>query len=319
MRVAAPFAAVVVAATVLAGCGQLPPGGSSGGAASTPFLGVMNDASHGWEMTGGGVARTSDAGRTWTELKGLPAINYAWGTVASFTSADVAWLCEQGRARGSQPGVSGDTRTFATPTALCVVTADGGATWTKHDVPGSGTSGFGRRRDDATVDDLLGLSGREAWLTVGTVDTFAGGGQESIGLIELALRHTVDAGAHWVAVRDLKVDINTPWPGGALDWVDVGPSGAIYVSGFSKGIDRSTDGGATWTTLNAPLPLLGQAGTQVFCGLAEQGDQLTVTFRESVNNNQKIFSETSTDAGKTWSAAVQSPATPSGGMGFGQC
>jgi hypothetical protein len=270
----------------------------------------MVDSTHGWELTGDGLARTSDGGATWTSLKGLPKISYALGTVASFASADVAWLCEQGRVRGSQPSAIGDTRTSASPPALCIATGDGGKTWVAHDVPGSGTRSVGRRRDDATVDSVFAASARAAWVMVGTLDTFAGGGHESIGLIELALLHTVDSGVHWSTVRDQKVDLNTPWPGGAANWVNVGPSGALYVSGFSKAIDRSTDGGATWTTLPAPLPSIGDVGTQVYCSLTESGTRLTVTIRAFVSSNRQLYDEVSGDGGRTWSGPVPALSPP---------
>ncbi len=310
VRSASPAAVAVLAALTLGACGMQPGSGGAPAGSSAPHLAVMNDQSHGWALTSGGVARTSDGGQTWTNLKGVPDINYSWGTVASFPSADAAWVCEQGRARGSQPSTSGDTRTFTTPPARCVASADGGRTWTQHDVPGSGTKGFGRTRDDSTIDDILGVSGAEAWLMVGTLDTFAGGGQERIGLIELRLLHTVDAGAHWSVVRDQKVDVGTAWPGGAASWIDVGPSGTLYTSGFSKGIDRSTDGGASWTTLHVPLPTAGQAGTQAYCGLTQKGEQLTVTTRAYVQNNATMFDEVSTDGGTTWSAPVVAPSGP---------
>ena len=173
-------------------------------------------------MTGGGIARTTDGGPPGPASRAaqhqlLP------GTVASFPSADVAWVCEQGRvARIAAGDAVGDTRTFTTPPALCVATADGGKTWDAHDVPGSGTRAWdGPATTRPSTTSSPSVAG-EAWLMVGTVDTFAGGGQESVGLIELALLHTVDVGAHWSVVRDQKVEVGTTWPGAAARWIDVG-------------------------------------------------------------------------------------------------
>ena len=196
----------VVISAFLAGCAIVPIAHDRSGTApvASPVTATVLDASHGWELTSGGIWRTVNGGRTWVRIKNLPSINYAWGTVASFPSPDNAWVCQQGRARGSKPGSIGDTRTSSSPPGECFATSDGGRTWTTYNVPHSGTTSVGRGRDDATINDLTAADGRNAWIIVGTIATFAGGGQESINLIEVRLLHTLDAGAHWTSIRDVE-------------------------------------------------------------------------------------------------------------------
>lgn len=273
---------------------------------------VVLEAAHGWEMTTLGLFRRTDGGRTWTRVTGLPAINYVWGTLASFPSIDAAWLCEQGRARGSKPGAIGDTRTAASPAAECFATGDGGTSWSEHDVPHSGTTIFGRRRDDATVNSLLATDGRAAWIVVGTLDTFAGGGQESINLIDVRLLATKDGGKQWSVKRDKEAPSGGSVAATGAQWVSIGGSGSVYVSGFSDGIDRSTDSGGSWTTLRVPIPAIGTLGASEYCSIAESRSSLLVTIREYVSNTPHAFYELSADGGGTWSVNTKpsGPAAP---------
>ena len=302
------IATVVVAALLVAGCSVFPKSQSAPAAtiARPPVHTVVLATAHGWEMTSTGLLRSTDGGRTWARVNGLPAINYVWGTLASFASSDVAWLCEQGRARGSKPGTIGDTRTAASPPARCFATGDGGASWAEHDVPGSGTTSVGRRHDDATVNSLLAIGGRAAWIVVGTMDTFAGGGQESINLTEVRLLATTDGGAQWSVRRDEQALQGGSVASTGAEWVSVGGSGSIYVSGFTAGIDRSTNSGRSWSTLRVPMPAIGTPGTSQYCSIAERGTSLLVTVREYVSDAPKSYFELSDDGGARWTQ-VTSP------------
>jgi hypothetical protein len=92
------------------------------------------------------------------------------------------------------------------------------------------------------------------------------------------------------------------------EWVSVGGSGSIYVSGFTAGIDRSTDSGRPWSTLRLPMPAIGTPGTSQYCSIAERGTSLLVTVRESVSDAPKSFFELSDDGGARWTQVT----TPSG-------
>lgn len=295
--------AVVISAASLAGCAILPIAQDRSGTtpAWSPVAVAMLDASHGWKLTTSGIWRTVDGGRTWARIKNLPSINYAWGTVASFPSANVAWVCEQGRARGSTPGTLGDTRTSWSPPARCFATADGGRTWSTHNVPDSGTTSVGRGRNDATINGLTAADGRNAWIIVGTLATFAGGGQESINLIEVRLLHTVDAGAHWASVRDVQAPPKANVAATGADWVSLDSTDQLYVSGFDNGIDRSTDLGRSWQRLAVPIPSVGEPGTAQYCSVDAHGSLLLVTIREDVANAARALYEQSSDAGASWS------------------
>ena len=304
--------AVVISAAALAGCAIVPIAHDRSGSApvGSPVTVAMLDASHGWELTSGGIWRTVNGGRTWVRIKNLPSINYAWGTVASFPSPDAAWVCQQGRARGSTPGSIGDTRTSSSPPGQCFATSDGGRTWSTHNVPDSGTTTVGRGRNDATINGLTAIDGRNAWIIVGTIATFAGGGQESINLIGVRLLHTLDAGAHWSSVRDIEAPPKASVAATGADWVSVNSTGRLYVSGFDNGIDRSTDVGRSWQRLAVPIPSIGEPDTAEYCSVAAHGSLLLVTIREYVANAAKALYEQSTDAGISWSQ-VRAPAVAS--------
>jgi hypothetical protein len=297
--------AVVIGAFGLAGCAIVPIAHDRSGTApvGSPVTATVLVASHGWELTSGGIWRTVNGGGTWVRIKNLPSINYAWGTVASFPSPDNAWVCQQGRARGSKPGSIGDTRTSSSPPGECFATSDGGRTWTTHDVPDSGTTSVGRGRDDATINDLTAADGRNAWIIVGTIATFAGGGQESINLIEVRLLHTLDAGAHWTSIRDVEAPPKASVAATGAEWVSIDSTGRLYVSGFDNGIDRSSDLGRSWQRLAVPIPSIGEPGTAQYCSVAARGSLLVVTIREDVASAPTAFYEQSTDAGASWSQA----------------
>jgi hypothetical protein len=304
--------AVAISAASLTGCAILPIAKDRPGAVPTgsPVAVAMLDASHGWKLTTSGVWRTVDGGRTWARVNNLPSINYAWGTVTSFPSPNVAWVCEQGRARGSTPGTIGDTRTSSSPPARCFATADAGRTWSTHNVPDSGTTSVGRGRNDATINALTAADGRNAWIIVGTLATFAGGGQESINLIEVRLLHTLDAGAQWTSVRDVQAPPNANVAATGADWVSLDSPDRLYVSGFDNGIDRSTDLGRSWQRLAVPIPSVGDRGTAQYCSVDAHGSVLMVTIREDVANAATALYEQSSDAGASW-AQVRAPATAS--------
>ncbi len=295
-----------LAASAVAGCSIFPKAQSAAPAtaAASPLAVAMLDSAHGWELTAAGVQRTADGGRTWQRITNLPRINYVWGTLVSFPAITVAWLCEQGRARGSSPGSVGDTRTSASPPARCFVTRDGGMSWTQHDVPDTGTSTVGRGREDVTINWLTAIGPDVAWIVVGTLDTFAGGGQESINTTDVRALRTDDAGAKWSVLREVHVPSGHSVTATGADWVDVGASGSVYLSGFDMGIDRRTDTGAGWRTLAVPIPPLGAAGESEYCSLAEVGNTLVVTIREYVHDAPAHFYEVSADGGATWSQAT---------------
>jgi hypothetical protein len=304
--------AVVISAVGLTGCAVVPIAQNQSGTtpAGSPVTVAVLDASHGWELTTGGIWRTVDGGRTRARIKDLPSINYAWGTVASFPSPDVAWVCEQGRARGSVPGRIGDTRTSSSPPARCFATADAGRTWSTHNVPDSGTTSVGRSRDDATINGLTAIDARNAWIVVGTIATFAGGGQESINATEVRLLHTSDAGAHWTSVRDVQAPPKANVAATGAEWVSLDSTDRVYVSGFDDGIDRSADLGRSWQRLAVPIPSVGEPDTAQYCSVAAHGSLLLVTIREYVANAATAFYEQSTDAGVSWSQ-VRVPAIAS--------
>ena len=303
------IASICVASFLLAGCEALPKSIASNGSAATPAA-VLVSADD-WRLTSSGLLRTDDAGKTWHPVENQPAINYAWGPVASFPDDHSAWVCEQGRARGSTSGDVGDTATSASLPARCYVTGDGAKSWTQHDVPSTGTATVGRQRDDTTVNDIDANDSRTAWIVVGTMSSFAGGGHESISETELRLLHTRDSGVHWSTVRDEQAsDSGSSLSPGGAQWVTLGKSGTIYANGFSVGIDRSSDSGRSWTTIVVPFPPGGEPEGNEYCSLSEEGSSLVVTERELITGVRERFYEASTDNGTTW-MTLSKPASAS--------
>lgn len=272
----------------------------SGGVSPSNSPGTVLLASpNGWKLTSAGLLHVANDHGSWQSIDTLPAINYVWGTVASFATRQVAWLCEQGRAIGLNETGPGALATGTSPPARCFATGDGGVHWTDHDVPSTGTTIAGSWRYDTTVDEVVAVSGREAWAAVSTLDTFAGGGEESEAETDVRIEHTLDAGAHWVVSREVQSsDDTTSVNADGEDWVTLLPQG-VLAGGVSDGVAESMSDGASWSTLSVPMPP-GSSDTTSLCGAHQQGSQLVVAFQTFVQSSEQVSYEVTDDGGSHW-------------------
>ncbi|HXA29955.1 MAG TPA: hypothetical protein VN193_14535 [Candidatus Angelobacter sp.] len=170
-----------------------------------------------------------------------------WGVIRSSPSAAVEWVCQEGFARGVGPQRAyGDTRYQDFALDRCFHTADGGATWTVHDVPGTGGTYTGRDRDTIDVVSLAAVDGLHAVAIVRTEHVHTGGGHESDEITDLRLVHTADGGTTWTVLRERKPGSDGTPPDLAIPALRMtGQTGTL--ADFAPGdFERSDDGGATW-------------------------------------------------------------------------
>jgi photosystem II stability/assembly factor-like uncharacterized protein len=179
-------------------------------------------------QAGDELFRTSDAGRSWTDLGHSPL-----GEL-SFVTPSRGW------------GV----RSWGYPTAL-VATVDGGASWQRVNGPcgkdqyfDSGVAGWGRVAL-AYVADVSFVSAATGWVLCE--------GEAAMGDAPIGVFETTDGGDTWVR-RSASIDEN---PGG-IQFIEDGP-GWFWPDGIAR-LMTSVDGGATWRPLGALRPGLTAEG-----------------------------------------------------------
>lgn len=245
-----PILMIVVAAVLVAGCGQpaADQGGGTGGPAvnARPQWGPgragqtavqMIDASVGWAITGDSVLRTTDGGAHWL------AVTPDVGQLAPGAGEGFGQACVLGP----------DTALFARSEGAdarevtLYSTSDGGATWAKTSI--------GTAPDDVPTPRAIGFSGEDnGWLLV----NFGGVamGSEMVGIYT-----TGDGGATW---RPAAVTEPTGQQSGSLPLGGI-KSGVTFLSdqiGWVAGawhgdgvwLYGTFDGGRTWQRANLPVP-----------------------------------------------------------------
>jgi photosystem II stability/assembly factor-like uncharacterized protein len=194
------------------------------------------DPRHGWAVVSGGldagasraggVYRSSDGGRTWTQLKASPCATIGWPIGLSFVSAPHGWVACDGL-KGAGEAAKGVAETF-----------DGGITWGVRSRVTPTGSGIG---SIPISDYLMNLSMRSsgpgiAW--EGRGGTF----------------RTTDAGRTWQPIPPGGTDAG-PIPLGAStatdrDWFVVMWDGDLQATALWA----SHDGGSTWQSVSAVPP-----------------------------------------------------------------
>jgi len=304
--------ALLVAAC--AGCGQglVPAGGTDLG----PWLALaMVDATHGWGVTTHDVVRTDDGGAHWTGVA-KPPIPPASLDVRAFTaSGTVAWLCEQGAARGSSPVTNpeGDPRNARSGLARCTVSADGGRTWASpHDVPGTASTYTSRTRIDSTVMSLSARDQQQAWAVVRTTRSFAGGGHESFDLEGITVIQTVDGGATWTVLRRrAPASDGSPDSPAGVQWVRFTDALTGWMAGYLPDtMEVSHDGGLTWRPAGLPLPARNEQADLVELAPLPRvggGELLEPVVVGSIRTSFRGTFLASPDGGRTWTSTVSPP------------
>ena len=257
------------------------------------------DASIGWAVgQSGSIIHTADGGATWVgQISGT-----SWNlTDVSFADADNGWAI--GRTELT-PG------TFDMQTSrLLLHTSDGGATWRRQALPGSQWPYL--PKDVCFVDAqngwILGDSGGydnyilhttdgghtwefqrpESWLPVqGIVFTSP---TQGWAVSWTHVYRTDDGGATWQTARD-DLGLFPHWScvTAVGDTVWVGNAESVYW--FTPQMVKSTDGGATWTTLSSPPQLL---SAPVFVN-ASEGFGITRSMSQGIVHTA--------DGGATWTS-----------------
>jgi photosystem II stability/assembly factor-like uncharacterized protein len=184
-------------------------------------------------ITGDGVFRSTDAGKTW-QYAGLRDTHTTSAIAIDPRNAGVVYVASMGHAFVPD----GDRGVFKT--------SDGGKTWTKVLFVNDATGAIALSMDPqhpATLYAATWQAQRQPW-------KLTSGGPGS------GLYKTTDGGAHWTNLSH-----NPGYPSGVLGRIGVGVSASdprvVYsiVQAKAGGIFRSGDGGATWRRTNDDMEL----------------------------------------------------------------
>jgi photosystem II stability/assembly factor-like uncharacterized protein len=261
--------------------------GAIGVAESNPdvvYVGGGETEIRGNTAPGDGLWKTTDGGKTWTELTGFPdgRRNHFAKIRVHPANPDVVWAAALGRAFGKSPmrGVFKST--------------DGGKTWRQVlRRAGNDSTGAIDLVLDPSNPDVQYASLWEAWRTPWSLTS---GGPGS-GLFK-----STDGGETWTELTR-----NAGLPRGTIGKIGVTVSGAkssrvwalIEAEGEDGGVYRSDDAGATWTKLNTERKLRQRAWyyTRIY---ADPKDTNTVYVL-----NVGFFR--SNDGGKTFPTQIRVP------------
>ena len=281
--------AIPALSALLSGCG--PQRGAHPGGAPTPrgkpygglgFTAIhMVGASLGWAMGGAALFRSSDGGRTWSNVS-PPSRPSAGTIVAAFGGASRAWAA------------------MATPSGVQLFsTADGGAHWSAAVAPGS--SNLVPRFLSFLTDSVHG------WLWCA--------GATAPGLEPGVLFRTADGGATWTeAVSTGAASGAARGPGLPAAGVKSGLAfrdqnhGVMTATGAQRGtpwVYATADGGATWAPVTLGLPAAERSlpvGTQAPAFFdARHGLIPVLTFKAAI---PALTVFVTADGGSTWTASL---------------
>ncbi len=242
-------------------------------AASNPnvvWIGMGEKDLRGNIMTGDGVYKSTDAGKTWRHM-GLADTQIVSRIVIDPANPDVVYVA----ALGHPSDANAERGVFKT--------TDGGATWTKILYRNAKTGAVDLVMDPHN-SQVLYASLWQAWRT----DWGMSSGGPGSGLFK-----TTDGGAHWTEITR-----NPGMPQGIIGkiGITVSPvdSNRLYaiVEARDGGVFRSDDAGATWTLVNSQNTLRQRAF--YFSDLVADPQKENTVYGGNVGFYR------STDAGKTW-------------------
>ncbi|HET9097919.1 MAG TPA: hypothetical protein VFN37_14750 [Candidatus Baltobacteraceae bacterium] len=258
--------------------GKLPLGANSIGAIavapSNPnviYAGTGESDPRGTMITGEGVYKSIDAGKTW-QYAGLRDTHTVTSIAVDPRDANVAYVSSLGHVFKDNP----DRGVFKT--------TDGGKTWTKVLYVDAKTGGNTVVVDQKNPDVVYATM----WQMYRTPWKLSSGGPGS------ALYKSTDAGAHWT-----KLSGNPGFARGVLGKMGVAVSPVddkvVYAiaQAHEGGVFRSADGGATWTRVNSEMKLRQRA----FYYIDIYADPQNVNTVYSANVDALWISR---DGGKTW-------------------
>lgn len=238
----------------------------------------MVDQKTGWGLRGARVLRTTDGGRTWTDV-GPEGNLHPEGADAVFIGTTHAWLAVTPAGEGQD---ASGLRVYHT--------SDAGQTWDSTAIP-----------DTTVVGRLSFLNENEGWLTL-----HQGAAMHHEQVTILA---TTDGGRTWAKISTVSPD---PQPGelpftGNKSGLAFSDSSKGFVTGYwpvpgSPYLFSSSDGGHTWAQVELALPEGYEESdcsthTPVFY---DQGvGTLPVTLYTPPGRREILFYST-TDGGATW-------------------
>lgn len=244
----------------------------------------MIDPNTGWLVTSDQVLRTTDGGRTWTDVSPpttgpLTARQFS---AATFHSGELGWLANSRMQNGHPVGVT------------VFHTTDGGRNWSAGSL-GSSSQGF------ATT--ITFVDATHGWILVND-GAFAG--SDAIGLFG-----TTDGGAHWTLLVQTKAgqasDHGLPL-GGDKNGIAFLDTTTGWMTGHSNGNDVwfyvTHDGGHNWQPQTLPLPMTGRIGGSLTTEspLLVGGQDGTLPVSDA-GPPAKMRFFTTTDGGQRWTPA----------------
>lgn len=264
---------------------------------------------------GGGVWRTKNA------LDGQPTWQYLAGPMG-INAAGVVVIDENDPSGNTIYVGTGEANVCGSGCVAGVglyKSTDGGDTWTgplgKNELGGKGIGsvvivpGNPNTIYAATTTALLGMS-----------STCCSGVTRPVpGAAKWGLYKSIDGGASWTFIHngtanpnDCVGDLNDYNNGGACSprgvrqvALDPSDSNTVYASSYSRGVWRSSDGGATWVQIKAPLTssvvtsrpmiavnLLPNGDTRMYIGEGASGSPYSRLFRsDSVRTGSPVFTQ----------------------------
>jgi hypothetical protein len=227
-------------------------------------------------ISGRGVFQSIDGGQNWTQLLGAatPAVAAALGGGGfGKVVVDIAPPTSPPNAGGIQVLYASMSGNGGAPDPVGVfLSTDQGATWTQQSATGMPTNTQGGYSFHMAVDPGSPGDGANDIIYLGAV------GQA----------RSTDSGANFTGMGGLHADTHA--------WAfarQPSPTPSIVYSGNDGGIFRSTDGGATWTSLNA-----GSLQTSLFYNITVKPDATASVTVGALQDNQ--VESTSGAGGLSW-------------------
>ncbi len=233
------------------------------------------------DIVGDGIYKSTDAGRTWTNV-GLPQTGRIARILVHPTNPDIVFVCALGRATGPQQ----ERGVFRT--------TDGGKTWTQTLFVNANTGCSGISIDPTDPNVLLAGT----WEVVMHTWAMFSGGPGS------AVYRSRDGGATWQKLQHPGLPKS---PLGKID-VAIAPSNgkrmfALIQTANQGSLWRSDDGGDSWKVVSWDRRLIGRAGYYIRVTVNPQNPDEVLIANSSFHR--------STDGGLTF--------PPGGGGGCGDC
>jgi photosystem II stability/assembly factor-like uncharacterized protein len=197
------------------------------------YVGTGESDLRGDVVTGDGVFKSTDAGKTW-KYAGLRDTHTITGIVVDPKNPDVVYASSMGHVFAPNP----DRGVFKS--------VDGGKSWRKVLYPNAQTGAIDLVMDPSNARVLYVTTWQAIRYPWALIDGGSGSG----------LYKSVDGGAHWTNLTHAK-----GFPIGTLGRIGVSVAASspnvVYVIAQAKagGIFRSNDGGASWTRVNASMEL----------------------------------------------------------------